>query len=166
MHNGVQARFTWDLFDRLQAYSDDRLKVEYSYDALGRRLHKHSTAHYWNKPEAGTGWNQLERAKRQRDLNCGFTLFGWDGDTLSWESSPAQDEGDTGRTVHYLYEPGSFVPVAQALRKAPIRLHKQPDWSGRSYDIDQIRCGRKRKSHSRSMRLPGTSAITWAHRWS
>nr|WP_315403945.1 RHS repeat-associated core domain-containing protein [uncultured Pseudomonas sp.] len=137
LHNGVQARFTWDLFDRLQAYSDDKLKVEYSYDALGRRLHKHSTAHYWNKPEAGTGWNQLERAKRQRELNCGFTLFGWDGDTLAWESSPAQDEGDTGRTVHYLYEPGSFVPVAQALRKAPIRLYKEPDWSNRPYDIDQ-----------------------------
>ena len=100
-------------------------------------MHKHSTAHYWNKPEAGTGWNQLERAKRQRELNCGFTLFGWDGDTLAWESSPAQDEGDTGRTVHYLYEPGSFVPVAQALRKAPIRLYKEPDWSNRPYDIDQ-----------------------------
>ncbi len=85
-------------------------------------MRKHSTAHYWNKPEAGTGWNQLERAKRQRELNCGFTLFGWDGDTLARESSPAQDEGDTGKTVHYLYEPGSFVPVAQALRKAPIQL--------------------------------------------
>ncbi len=100
-------------------------------------MHKHSAAHYWNKPEAGTGWNQLERAKRQREMNCGFTLFGWDGDTLAWESSPAQDEGDTGRTVHYLYEPGSFVPVAQALRKAPIRLYKEPDWSNRPYDIDQ-----------------------------
>ncbi len=85
----------------------------------------------------GAGWNELERAKRQRELNCGFTLFGWDGDTLAWESSPAQDEGGTGRTVHYLYEPGSFVPVAQALRKAPIRLYKEPDWSNRPYDIDQ-----------------------------
>ncbi|MGS7254209.1 RHS repeat-associated core domain-containing protein, partial [Pseudomonas anuradhapurensis] len=47
------------------------------------------------------------------------------------------DDGDTGRTVHYLYEPGSFVPVAQALRKSPIRLHKQPDWSQREYDFDQ-----------------------------
>ncbi|WP_255263780.1 RHS repeat-associated core domain-containing protein, partial [Pseudomonas aegrilactucae] len=137
LHNGVRAQFTWDLFDRLSSYSDDKLKVEYSYDALGRRLHKHSVAHYWNKPQAGTGWNQLERAKRQRELECGFTLFGWDGDTLAWESSPPRDEGDTGRTVHYLYEPGSFVPVAQALRKGPVRLHKQPDWSQRSYDFDQ-----------------------------
>ncbi|MFV0927873.1 RHS repeat-associated core domain-containing protein [Pseudomonas palmensis] len=137
LHNGVRAQFTWDLFDRLESYSDDKLKVEYSYDALGRRLHKHLVAHYSNKPQAGTGWNQLERAKRQRELDCGFTLFGWDGDTLAWESSPPRDEGDTGRTVHYLYEPGSFVPVAQALRRGPVRLHKQPDWSQRSYDFDQ-----------------------------
>ncbi|WP_455894233.1 RHS repeat domain-containing protein, partial [Pseudomonas palmensis] len=34
-------------------------------------------------------------------------------------------------------EPGSFVPVAQALRRGPVRLHKQPDWSQRSYDFDQ-----------------------------
>ena len=100
-------------------------------------MHKHSVAHYSNKPQAGTGWNQLERAKRQRELDCGFTLFGWDGDTLAWESAPPRDEGDTGRTVHYLYEPGSFVPVAQALRRGPVRLHKQPDWSQRSYDFDQ-----------------------------
>ncbi|AZL74244.1 RHS repeat-associated core domain-containing protein [Pseudomonas oryziphila] len=135
--DGVQAHFTWDLFNRLVRYNDDRLKVEYSYDALGRRLHKHSLAHYWDKPEAGTGWNQLERARRQRELHCGFTLYGWDGETLAWESSPPRDEGDTGRTVHYLYQPGSFVPVVQALRNGPIRLHKQPDWSLREYDFDQ-----------------------------
>ena len=137
LHNGSHAHFTWDLFDRLASYNDDKLKVDYSYDALGRRLHKHSVAHFWDRPEAGTGWNQLQRAKRQRELGCGFTLFGWDGDTLAWESSPPRDEGDTGRTVHYLYEPGSFVPVAQALRNSPIRLHKQPDWSQREYDFDQ-----------------------------
>ncbi|AGZ37875.1 hypothetical protein PVLB_25480 [Pseudomonas sp. VLB120] len=79
----------------------------------------------------------MQRAKRQRDLECGFTLFGWDGNNLAWESSPPRDDGDSGRTVHYLYEPGSFVPVAQALRKSPIRLHKQPDWSQREYDFDQ-----------------------------
>ncbi|WP_447944470.1 RHS repeat-associated core domain-containing protein [Stenotrophomonas indicatrix] len=64
-------------------------------------------------------------------------MYGWDGNTLAWESSPPQDEGDTGRTVHYLYEPGSFVPVAQALRKQAIRLLREPDWSDREYDFDQ-----------------------------
>ncbi|MCS5514820.1 hypothetical protein NWF32_02075 [Pseudomonas qingdaonensis] len=88
-------------------------------------MRKHSTAHYWNKPEAGTGWNQLERAKRQRELNCGFTLFGWDGDTLARESSPAQDEGDTGKTVHYLYEPAAscrWHMLCARLRYGCLRL--------------------------------------------
>ncbi|MNV47811.1 putative deoxyribonuclease RhsC [compost metagenome] len=39
--------------------------------------------------------------------------------------------------MHYLYEPGSFVPVAQALRKQAIRLLREPDWSDREYDFDQ-----------------------------
>ncbi|AVD82340.1 type IV secretion protein Rhs [Pseudomonas sp. SWI6] len=137
LHNGDKARLTWDLFDRLVRFDDGKLSVAYSYDALGRRLHKHSTAHHYDDPLAGSGWNQMQRAKRQRELGCGYTLYGWDGDNLAWESSPPQDEGETGRTVHYLYEPDSFVPVAQALRKAPIRLLRQPDWRGREYDIDQ-----------------------------
>ncbi|WP_167409848.1 RHS repeat-associated core domain-containing protein, partial [Pseudomonas sichuanensis] len=137
LQEGKHAHLTWDLFDRLTHYNDDKLKVDYSYDALGRRLHKHSVAHYWDRPEAGTGWNQMQRAKRQRELKCGFTLFGWDGNALAWESSPPRDDSDTGRTVHYLYLPGSFVPVAQAVRNGPVRLHKQPDWNGREYDFDQ-----------------------------
>ncbi|WP_287167649.1 hypothetical protein, partial [Pseudomonas sp.] len=32
--------------------------------------------------------------KRQRELGCGYTLYGWDGDNLAWESSPPQDEGE------------------------------------------------------------------------
>ena len=136
LRNGERARLQWDLFDRLTRYDDEKVSVEFAYDALGRRLHKHSAAHYQDDPRAGSGWNQMQRAKRQRDLGCGFTLYGWDGDTLAWESSPPQDEGDTGRTVHYLYEPDGFVPVAQAVRKSPVRLHKIPDWSQRDYDFD------------------------------
>ncbi len=70
-----------------------------------------------------------------RELGCGFTLYGWDGDTLAWESSPARADGAV-RTVHYLFEPGSFVPVAQALHQQPIRLLAQPTYEG-PYDIDQ-----------------------------
>jgi RHS repeat-associated protein len=39
-------------------------------------------------------------------------------------------DGDTGRTVHYIFEPGSFVPVAQALRHKAIDLPRQPEYSG------------------------------------
>ena len=55
---------------------------------------------------------------------------------MAWESSPAQADGASGKTVHYLYEPGSFVPVAQALRHQPMRLLAQPSYTG-AYDIDQ-----------------------------
>ncbi|KMN16875.1 RHS repeat-associated core domain-containing protein, partial [Pseudomonas weihenstephanensis] len=55
---------------------------------------------------------------------------------LAWESSPAQADGTAGKTVHYLYEPGTFVPVAQAMRHQPIRLLAQPNYEA-AYDIDQ-----------------------------
>ncbi|WP_158255586.1 hypothetical protein, partial [Pseudomonas sp. BRM28] len=91
--------------------------------------HKHSTAHYWNKPEAGTGWNQLERAKRQRELNCGFTLFGWDGDTLAWESSPAQDElrEKTRKSAQLLaqYCARSCALVCRPLSQRPREMYAQ-----------------------------------------
>ena len=135
-HNGQQSRLHWDLFDRLVRFEDNRLRVDYAYDPLGRRLYKHSNAHHQHRNEAGSQWNQNEQARKQRELGCGFTLFGWDGDTLAWESSPAQADGANGKTVHYLYEPGTFVPVAQALRHQPMRLLAQPSYTG-AYDIDK-----------------------------
>ena len=65
----------------------------------------------------------------------GKKLFGWDGDVLAFESS---DE----RSVHYVHEAGSFVPLAQATRLAPIALtggvsaKEMMDSNGR-YDIDR-----------------------------
>ncbi|MNM71117.1 hypothetical protein D3C81_827710 [compost metagenome] len=46
----------------------------------------------------------MQRAKRQHELGCGYILYSWDGDNLARESSSPQDDGETGRTVHYLYE--------------------------------------------------------------
>ncbi|WP_347904711.1 RHS repeat-associated core domain-containing protein [Pseudomonas purpurea] len=129
-HNGNRSQMQWDLFDRLVRFEDARLAVDFAYDPLGRRLHKNSSAHYKQRPEAGSQWNRSEHARKQRELGCGFTLYGWDGDNLAWESSPAQIDGGTGRTVHYVFEPGTFVPVAQALRHQPIHLLSQPDYRG------------------------------------
>ncbi|AOZ02510.1 hypothetical protein BKK81_25065 [Cupriavidus sp. USMAHM13] len=66
--------------------------------------------------------------KRNRELQCGFTLYGWDGDTLAWESKIADEDGFGARTTHYVYEPGSFVPVAQAVRQDAIELLDQPEY--------------------------------------
>ncbi len=127
-HQGKESRYTWDLFDRLTHYEDERLQADYSYDALGRRLTKHSKAHYEERREAGPHWNRAERVRRNRELQCGFTLYGWDGDTMAWESKIADEDGFGARTTHYVYEPGSFVPVAQAVRDDAILLHDQPEY--------------------------------------
>ncbi|WP_425127080.1 RHS repeat-associated core domain-containing protein [Burkholderia diffusa] len=55
-------------------------------------------------------------------------MYGWDGDTLAWESKIADEDGFGARTTHYVYEPGSFVPVAQAVREDAIELLDQPEY--------------------------------------
>ena len=55
-------------------------------------------------------------------------MYGWDGDTLAWESKIADEDGFGARTTHYVYEPGSFVPVAQAVRQDAIELLNQPEY--------------------------------------
>jgi RHS repeat-associated protein len=129
--NAVRSDLHWDLFDRLVHFRDPRLTVDFAYDPLGRRLYKLSKAHYKPRPEAGSGWNENEHARKERELGCGFTLYGWDGDNLAWESSPPPYVGTLGRTVHYIHEPGTFVPVAQAIRHETIRLVSQPAYEGR-----------------------------------
>ncbi|MFY4694493.1 RHS repeat-associated core domain-containing protein [Burkholderia glumae] len=80
---GVQ-RFEWDGFDRMRAAhvaeQSRQAAATYFYDAFGRRIAK--------------------------EVNGARTVYGWDGDTLAYESA---DEHST----HYLYEPETFVPMAQ-----------------------------------------------------
>lgn len=132
---GDRSQFQWDLFDRLVHFEDQRLTVDFAYDAMGRRLYKRSSAHFKHHSQAGSQWNRTEQARAQREYGCGFTLYGWDGDHLAWESSPGQQDGGAGRTVHYLYEPDSFVPLVQAIRNAPIDLSAPPEY-GEDYSLE------------------------------
>ena len=129
LHNGQRSRLEWDLFNRLTGYSNDRLHVSYQYDALGRRLLKQSEARWRERPGMTPAQIQEDQARANRAMGCSTTLYGWDGDTLAWE-------GRDDQTTHYLYEPGSFVPLAQAISRKPVLLHQQPVYSG-AYDIDQ-----------------------------
>jgi RHS repeat-associated protein len=138
-NNGTFSQMRWDLFDRLVHFDDARLSVAYAYDALGRRLFKNSMAHYKQRPTAGSLWNRSEHARIQQEHGCGFTLYGWDGDNLAWESHTAQQDGRPGRTVHYIFEPGTFVPVAQALTHSSIKLTGVPSYEeGYSLDEDPL----------------------------
>jgi len=57
---------------------------------------------------AGSGWRDAERRRLKQERGYGLTLYGWDGDTLAYETAWERRE-----TTHYVYEPGSFTPLAQ-----------------------------------------------------
>ena len=103
--------------------------MQYYYDALDRRQVKDSQALYRQRHGAGEHWNREQQAQLNQQYDCGLTLYGWDRNTLAWESRGQ-------KTTHYLYEPGSFVPLAQAVTQRAIELHAQPVYDGR-YDIEQ-----------------------------
>lgn len=63
-------------------------------------------------------------AKRSKHHHTGQELdfvYGWDGDTLAYESNESY-------TKHYIYEKDSFTPLIQAVYQTPIQVHTTPVW--------------------------------------
>ncbi len=96
--------------------------THFSYDALGRRI-----------------------AKRAEHA---ITLFGWDGDTLAFESTQSTEarqehQAWRGDSAHYIHEPGSFVPLVQIRQAQAVALSQTTDVkaliaaNGGRYDIEQ-----------------------------
>ncbi|WP_418116948.1 RHS repeat-associated core domain-containing protein [Variovorax sp. 350MFTsu5.1] len=122
VYNGRATTFAWDGFGRLSSATDqDGTQTSFAYDPLGRRI-----------------------SKRSRDS---ITRFGWDGDTLAFEStqSLAAEQEDDGRgwSVHYVHEPRSFAPLVQLRQAHAIVPGRTPDVrelmaaNGGAYDIEQ-----------------------------
>ncbi|WP_409364251.1 RHS repeat-associated core domain-containing protein [Burkholderia sp. Bp9143] len=93
-----EQEYEWDEFNRLLfarvAETSRQSRSRYFYDAFGRRIAK--------------------------EVNGERTVFGWDGDTLAYES-------DGERGTHYIYEPGTFVPLAQYVA-GPVEGIATPEW--------------------------------------
>jgi RHS repeat-associated protein len=93
-----EQEYQWDEFNRLLSArvveTSRQSHARYFYDAFGRRIAK--------------------------EVNGERTVFGWDGDTLAYES-------DGERGTHYLYEPGTFVPLAQYVAE-PVDGIATPEW--------------------------------------
>ena len=132
IENGKAGKFTWDLYDRLRRYEDDRLVLEFGYDALGRRVYKDSRSKYRNRVQAGPVWNENVRRALDEKLGCDLTLFIWDGDTLAFEQRGREGKG---RTTHYVFEPGSFIPVAQGVMNHIEEMLHQPNYEF-PYNVD------------------------------
>lgn len=131
IENNITGKFTWDLYDRLRRYEDDRLVVEFGYDALGRRVYKDSRSKYRNRVQAGPIWNENARRELDEKLGCDLTFFIWDGDTLAFEQ---RGRDGKGQTTHYVFEPGTFVPVAQGVMNHIEEMLRQPNYNF-PYDI-------------------------------
>ncbi|OXJ18573.1 RHS repeat-associated core domain-containing protein [Burkholderia sp. HI2500] len=83
--------YEWDEFNRLLTArvteSTRQRHARYFYDAFARRIAK--------------------------EVDGELTVFGWDGDTLAYESNDACG-------THYIYEPGSFVPMVQYIAEPVV----------------------------------------------
>ena len=66
--------------------------------------------------------------------DCGRNIYGWDGDTLAYETRYSDNPGER-RLIHYFYEPGSFIPVAQTVENRNLSLVREPSHEN-GYHID------------------------------
>jgi RHS repeat-associated protein len=108
--DGKRSEYEWDAFNRMTRATTWHCVTTFAYDPLGRRIAKHSQA------MEGTALRETAR-----------TMYGWDGDTLALESSERQGHAAGERTMHYVYERGSFVPLVQATRSGALRLAPTTD---------------------------------------
>ncbi|MRV75984.1 DUF4150 domain-containing protein [Duganella sp. FT92W] len=81
----------------IRTFDKSRLVTRYSYDAFGRRIAKQVDEQCWPT-------NSASPTSRLRAAST--TLFVWDGDAIAQEIQ-------LDRTITYLYEPDSFVPLAR-----------------------------------------------------
>jgi RHS repeat-associated protein len=123
-------RLKWNSLNQLTEVDSNGIVTRFTYDPLGRRVTKHSTPSIAHRFDAGRQYHQREEARLSKEKQLGWTLYGWEGDRLAWES---RDE----ESIHYLYELGSFIPLAQGVQNHPILLHKIPDWTDREYRFSE-----------------------------
>ncbi|AOK56975.1 RHS repeat-associated core domain-containing protein [Burkholderia stagnalis] len=114
--NGERMVFGWSSLGRMVTASDRHMQAKYAYDALGRRIAKLTEPQVPHLSSAGSGWRDAERRRLKQEHGYGLTLYGWDGDTLAYETS-----WDKRETTHYVYEPGGFTPLVRATGAAVLR---------------------------------------------
>lgn len=108
--DGLRSEYEWDAFNRMIRATTWHGVSTFAYDPLGRRIAKHS--------------HSVEGTVLQEKIR---TMYCWDGDTLALESSALGGYAVGERTVHYVYERDSFVPLVQTTRSQALRLAPTTD---------------------------------------
>ena len=116
--------------------------VHYDYDQRGNLIRKtrngETTDYHWN------GYNQLIKIENRNGSteyrydplgrrtakirNGETTVYHWQEDTLAIES-------ENGQNIHYLFEPGTFEPLAQFQTASPIGIERE-DKPAEPYSYD------------------------------
>ena len=116
--------------------------VHYDYDQRGNLIRKtrngETTDYHWN------GYNQLIKIENRNGSteyrydplgrrtakirNGETTVYHWQEDTLAIEST-------NGQNIHYLFEPGTFEPLAQFQTTSPIGIERE-DKPAEPYSYD------------------------------
>ena len=116
--------------------------VHYDYDQRGNLIRKtrngETTDYHWN------GYNQLVKIENRNGSteyrydplgrrtakirNGETTVYHWQEDTLAIEST-------NGQNIHYLFEPGTFEPLAQFQTASPIGIERE-DKPAEPYSYD------------------------------
>lgn len=102
-------------------------QARYSYDAFGRRIAKRVITQRLND-----GAYSPSEANTYTDIT---TLFVWDGDVMAQEIHAS-------KTVTFLYEPNSFVPLAQIESREGASTYAPNDthlWSLGEWDLPRYR---------------------------
>ncbi|WP_193745557.1 RHS repeat-associated core domain-containing protein, partial [Dickeya chrysanthemi] len=132
-------QFGWDAQDRLVRVSlPDGSRWRYRYDAFGRRISK------------------VREGQAPSAQAVARVAYRWDGDQLSGQTQYRAD-GSVARAVQWVYEPGSFRPLAQVEEKGGrTQLHYiVTDLTGTAREL----CSETGEVHWR-----GEQALWGAHR--
>ncbi|WP_231578154.1 RHS repeat domain-containing protein, partial [Dickeya chrysanthemi] len=132
-------QFGWDAQDRLVRVSlPDGSRWRYCYDAFGRRVSK------------------VREGQAPSAQAVARVAYRWDGDQLSGQTQYRAD-GSVARAVQWVYEPGSFRPLAQVEEKGGrTQLHYiVTDLTGTAREL----CSETGEVHWR-----GEQALWGAHR--
>ncbi len=124
------------LVKAVRPQGDTTIEAEYRYDAFGRRIAKIvSTMKAAKATGTYSGSGKMEKVGEE------VTFFVWDGDTLVQEVQ--QDN-----TVTYLYEPDSFVPLAQVDSAMPDCLYAPEELAKQQAEKDRREAQKEQESEN------------------
>ncbi|MDY6449905.1 RHS repeat-associated core domain-containing protein [Acinetobacter faecalis] len=152
IQQGKTLKLQWDAQNQLIRSEQKETYTDYGYDVFGRRIYKHTRykidtqrLHTYDIGATARGEHLEREIQLDQQGELGLTLYGWQGEQLAWESQLGNRASNSrsrfqGKTIHYIYDADSYVPIAQVSYTGQMPLLKKPDYSkllAEGYDQDK-----------------------------